>query len=112
MLFIGLSKINLLIYLTRVNAVILARIRVLNPSKVGYVKNDGTVQDKNHSTLGYIKNDETVQDKNHSTIGYAKGIDMYWTAVTFFFFDLQSKSFKLYNKSIKFFKVSIFSKII
>ena len=70
MLFIGLSKINLLIYCTRVNAVILARIRVLNPSKVGYVKNDGT-----------------VQGKNHSTIGYAKGVDMYWSAVTFFFFD-------------------------
>jgi hypothetical protein len=51
------------------------------------VKKDGTVQDKNHSTLGYIKNDGTVQDKNHSTIGYAKGVDMYWSAVTFFFFD-------------------------
>ena len=48
----------------------MARIRVLNPSKVGYVKNDGT-----------------VQGKNHSTIGYAKGVDMYWSAVTFFFFD-------------------------
>ncbi len=58
-----------------------------NHSTVGYVKKDGTVQDKNHSTLGYIKNDGTVQDKNHSTIGYAKGVNMYWSAVTFFFFD-------------------------
>ena len=58
-----------------------------NHSTAGYIKSDGTIQNKNHSTIGYIKSDGTVQDKNHSTIGYAKGVDMYWSAVTFFFFD-------------------------
>jgi hypothetical protein len=28
-----------------------------------------------------------VQNKQYATIGYAKGIDVYWAAVAFFFFD-------------------------
>jgi hypothetical protein len=45
------------------------------------------VQDKNYATLGYVKTDGTVQNKQYATIGYAKGVDVYWAAVAFFFFD-------------------------
>jgi len=53
---------------------------------MGYVKEDGTVQNSSYSTLGYVKEDGTVQNSSYSTIGYAKGIKKEWAAVAFFFF--------------------------
>jgi hypothetical protein len=36
--------------------------------------------------LGYIKDNGTVQNSRYSTIGYARGVKKEWAAVVFFFF--------------------------
>jgi hypothetical protein len=44
------------------------------------------VQSNSFATLGYVKEDGTVQDRGFSTIGYARGVKREWAAVLFFFF--------------------------
>ena len=52
---------------------------------MGYIKDDGKVQDSSYRTIGYVKKDGTVQDASYKTIGYAKDIPMRWAAFYFFF---------------------------
>ena len=52
---------------------------------VGHIKSDGTVQDASYRTIGHVKSDGTVQDASYRTIGHAKGIPMEWAAFYFFF---------------------------
>jgi hypothetical protein len=53
---------------------------------VGYVREDGRVQNSSYSTIGYVRDDGRVQNSSYSTIGYARGIKKEWAAVVFFFF--------------------------
>jgi hypothetical protein len=39
--------------------------------------------------LGYIKENGTVQNQNYATLGYAKGVPKEWAAVLFFFFEME-----------------------
>ena len=54
---------------------------------VGYIKDNGTVQDASFRTIGYVKPDGTVQDSSFRTIGYAKGIPRQRAAFYFFFME-------------------------
>ena len=43
------------------------------------------IMDGSYGTVGYVKSDGTVQDKSYRTIGYARDIPRQWAAFYFFF---------------------------
>ena len=52
---------------------------------IGHIKDDGTVQDASYRIIGHIRKDGLVQDASYRTIGHADGIPMKWAAWHFFF---------------------------
>jgi len=56
---------------------------------VGYINQDGRVQDSSYRTLGYIDKEGKVQDSSYRVLGYANGINREWTAILFFFFQME-----------------------
>ena len=53
--------------------------------KLGKIKNDGTIFDPENKLLGTIKTDGTVLNQNSEIIGFAKNIPIKWAAVYFLF---------------------------
>lgn len=60
-------------------------VRDRNNMKIGSVGYDGTVRDRNNMKIGSIGKDGTVRDRNNMKIGTAKGVNIYHTAVYYFF---------------------------
>ena len=52
----------------------------------GFTAQAQRMQNGSYSTVGYIRSDGTVQDRNYTTIGRTQGVSKEWAACFFFFF--------------------------